>query len=102
MNKKTAAYILLGTGLGVAGAIAWLGTRNAGPVKMKQYVELREGPLQEHLVTAEQLGIIPSGSRLHYPEKVCPGITGLINNGFAPLWRVNDPQIMAMPGESAW
>lgn len=96
--------------LGIGAAFAYFGTKSAGPVRMKQYTELRIGPLQEHLVTKEQLDLVtpPSGtavrtySRLHYPSKVCPGITGIINNGFAPKWDVNDPQIMAMPGESAW
>lgn len=102
MSRKTALYVLGGAGLGVAGLLAWTATRGAGPVKMTQFTELRLGPLQEHLITAEQLGSAPAASRMHYPARICPGITGLISNGFAPLWQVSDPQIMALPGEAPW
>jgi hypothetical protein len=111
VNKQTAVYVLTGIGLGVAGVIAYIGTRSAGPVQLTQFTELREGPLQEHLVSREELGMVRNSAsqgspdlnpRHSYPNRVAPGLTKLISHGFAPLYCVNDPQIMALPAEEPW
>jgi hypothetical protein len=102
VNDSSARMVILAAGLGLAGGVAYLATRAAGPVQLTQYTELREGPLQEHLVTAAELGTIPATARHHYPDRVAPGITQLVQKGFAPLYRPCDPQVAARPAERAW
>jgi len=102
VNAKTARLVVLGFGLGLAGGVAYLATRAAGPVQLTQYTEQREGPLMEHLVTAAELGMIPATPRHHYPARVAPGISALVEKGFAPLYQTCDPQVAARPAERAW
>jgi hypothetical protein len=102
VNDKQARLVLAGIGLGAAGAVAWIATRAAGPVQMTQYTELREGPLHEHLVTAAELGAVPATARHHYPDRVAPGTSALVQKGFAPLYRPCDPVVAALPAEKAW
>lgn len=89
------AHVLGGAGLLVAGLVAYLATRSAGPVAMSQYTELRTGPLQEHLVTEAELGAVPAAPRHHYPARVAPQLTRCIHHGFVPQYLPLDPQIRA-------
>jgi hypothetical protein len=100
--EKRLVLVAGGIGLGVAVVLAYLATRSAGPVAMSQFTELREGPLQEHLVTQEELGIIPAKERMHYPPLVAPGLTKAIAQGFAPSFEIPDPQAACLPAEVMW
>lgn len=102
MRDRTALYVLAGIGLAAAGGIGYLATRSAGPVKLQQFVELRQGPLQEHLVTAEELQVSPVFTGHHYPARVAPMVTACIHQGFAPHYQVPDPQAAALPAEVMW
>jgi hypothetical protein len=102
MKKDELAYVVTGIGLGIAGIVAYLATRSAGPVQMTQYTEQREGPLMEHLVSREELGLIPAAERMHYPTQVAPGITQCIIKGFAPLYQPPDVQAASLPAEQVW
>lgn len=97
--KITPGHALAGAGLVLAGGVAYLATRGAGPVALKQYTELRQGPLQEHLVTVEELGGAPEVLPHRYPSKVAPGLSACITHGFAPLYQLPDPQAAALPAE---
>jgi hypothetical protein len=92
--------------LAVAGGLVYLATRGVGPVQMPQFTELREGPLQEHLVTLEGLQISRTFERhrwpVVYPASVAGGVSTLVQNGFTPLWKPCDPQAAALPAEQAW
>lgn len=98
-RERWCAVVILG-GL-AAGALAYVATREAGPVPLPKFTEQRRGALEEHLVTAEQLGYIPRGGRMHYPVRVGQGLTRVIRHGFrpAPSTASPDPQVMALPAE---
>jgi hypothetical protein len=100
--KTTTVQVVSAAGLAAAAAIAWIATRSAGPVPMPAYTEQREGPLMEHLVTADELleGTVFTGPR--YPPRVAPAISSVISHGFAPLYQVPDPQAAALPAEEPW
>lgn len=96
-------YVLAGAGLAAAAAIAYTATRSAGPVRLPAFTETRAaGPLMEHLVSAEELHTAPVTVQHRYPGRVCPGITALISHGFSPLHAIPDPQVAALPAETAW
>jgi hypothetical protein len=90
----------------VAGGLVYLASRGVGPVKMPQFTELREGPLQEHLVTLEGLQVSRTFERhrwpVVYPASVAGGVSTLVQAGFTPLWQPADPQAAALPAEQAW
>ncbi len=98
-RKQTLTVIAVG-GAAVAAVFAYAATRTAGPVPMSRFTEQREGPLQEHLVTLEELGDVAELVPHRYPVKVAPGISTLVRNGFALTWRPGDPQIAALPAEA--
>jgi hypothetical protein len=101
--KLTPWHIALGLGLSAAAAMAFGATRGVGSVKgMTKFTESRGGGLQEHLVTKEELGLVPAEPQMHYPAQVAPGLNMLITQGFAPLYQIPDPQIAALPAEQAW
>lgn len=100
--KLDTRHAVAGLGLLVAGGIAYLATRSAGPVQLTPFTELREGPLQQHVVTTDGLLTQPVNVPHHYPARVGPGITRVISQGFAPLWQIPDPQVAALPAEQAW
>lgn len=102
MNEKSAVYVLAGVGLAAALGVGYLATRSAGPVKLEQFVELRTGPLQEHLVTAEELQVSPVFTGHHYPTRVGPQVTACIHQGFALRYQIPNEQIMALPAEVMW
>lgn len=101
--KLTTGHILGGTLLVVAAGIAVLATKSAGPVQLTKFVELRSGPLQEHLVTTDELNMSRTFTGAHwpmsYPSTVAGGISQLVQKGFAPLWQPADPQVAALPAE---
>jgi hypothetical protein len=98
--KLTPKHALAGVGLLAAGGVAYLATRGAGPVQLKQFTELRQGPLQEHLITAEELGQVPERLPHRYPCKIAPGLSMTITQGFSPLYQLPDPQAAALPAEA--
>lgn len=102
MKKISAEHVLAAAGLLAAAGVAVLATRSAGPVKLSQFVELREGPLQEHLVSREELGTSPVLTPHYYPARVGPSITTCIARGFSPAWQSGDPQADALPAEVMW
>lgn len=99
-------HVAAGALLLAAGGLALLATRGAGPVQLTKYVELRRGPLQEHLVSVDELnmgrGFSAPRYPMHYPGTVAAGITGLVKDGFTPLWQIPEPQIAPLPAEQAW
>lgn len=92
--------VMGGIGLGVAAGIAYLATRGTGPVKLTQYTEERSGPVQGHLATEAELGFPAPPTQHRYPAKLAPGLSQCITHGFAPLYRLSDPQVAALPAES--
>lgn len=97
-----AKMALLIAGGAAAVGLAYLATRTAGPVKLAQFTELREGPLQEHLVTKEELGLIPAPSKMSYPGQVAQHMSMCVQYGFAPLYQIPDAVAAALPAEAAW
>jgi hypothetical protein len=83
----------------VAAGVAYLATRSAGPVKMTQYTESRQGPLQEHLVTEEELGGGVPLTPHRYPSRIAPGLDMCLTHGYAPLYQLADPVAAALPAE---
>jgi hypothetical protein len=105
VSKLKTEHVLGGTLLLVAAGIAMLATKSAGPVQLTKYVELHAGPLQEHLVTVDELNMSRTFTQphwpLHYPGQVAAGVSQAVNLGFAPLWQLPDPQAAALPMEKA-
>lgn len=97
--KLTSTHLLGVVALGVAAGVAYVATRSTGPVKMAQFTESRLGPLQEHLVTLEELGGVQAVHPHRYPSKIAPGLALCITHGFAPLYQLPDPQAAALPAE---
>lgn len=97
--KITSTHVLGAVGLAVAAGIAYAATKGTGPVKLTQFTEARQGPLQEHLVTLEELGGVSATIPHRYPAKVAPGLGMCITHGFAPLYQLPDPQAAALPAE---
>lgn len=101
-------------GLAVAAAAAaavllgYAATRAAGPVPAAD----RPGPLTEiegpaqnfaaHLASAAELLVAPVLTPHKYPPRTCPGTNMTIHNGWAPLYRVPDPEVASAPAEAAW
>ena len=95
-------HVFAAAGALAALGIAYVATRSAGPVGLTQYTELREGPLQEHLVSAAELAEQPVYVPHSYPSRVGHGVSACISHGFAPLWQAPDPQAAALPSEAMW
>lgn len=95
-----------GVALAAAAGVALLATKTAGPVQLTKYTELRTGPLQEHLVSVDELNMSRTFLGpiwpMRYPGQVAAGITTAIVKGFAPLYTPADPQAAALPAEQAW
>lgn len=100
MNQKQQKCLVAAVAFGLVGAAAYAVTRRTGPVSMPAYTECRQGPLQEHLVTLEELGEAHAVTPHRYPSKVAPGVSQLVRVGFAPLWKLPDPEAAALPAES--
>lgn len=99
------AQVSLTVGLGVlavAGALAYLATKSAGPIPMPKFTESRQGPLMEHIVTKEELGLIPADPRVHFPQRVAPGTAFCVKYGFSPLYQIPDATAAALPAEEMW
>ena len=65
------------------------------------FTELREGPLQQHLVSADGLLTAPARTRCHYPARVAPAISAIIERGWSPLWTPRDEQAAYLPAEES-
>lgn len=102
MARIGTTHVVAGAGILAAAGIAYLATRSAGPVPMPAFTELRQGPLMEHLVTREQLTAAPVFMACHYPPRVAPGISQIVQHGYSPLWQVPDPSAAALPSEEMW
>lgn len=100
MNRRQTLVVLGAAGAGAAAALAYAATRSAGPVPLSEFTELREGPLQEHLVTEEELGLVGAVHPHRYPVKVASGISSVVRRGFGPLYTLPDPQMAALPAEA--
>lgn len=64
-----------------------------------------EAPAQnfaEHLAHASELLTAPVFLPHRYPDRTAPGTTRTMHQGFAPLYRLPDPQIAALPAEEPW
>lgn len=98
--KLDKRHVFAGAALLAAGAMAYIATRSAGPVRLTQFTEQREGPLMEHLVTLEEINATGRAYLPHrYPAKVAPGLNQLVAVGFAPMWQNPNPVAAALPAE---
>lgn len=95
----------------VAAAVVYLfytATKAAGPVpspdRPGDLTEI-EAPVQNfasHLAQPSELVFEVVRVPHRYPEQTCPGVTRTMHQGFAPQYKVGDPQVMAAPSEAAW
>lgn len=101
--KIKAVHGLAVVGVIAAGGLFYAATRTTGPVPMPRFTETRSpGPLQEHLITAEELTASPVFVPHAYPSRIAHGISQVVSYGFAPLYGIDDPQVAALPAEQAW
>lgn len=97
------AHVISAGLLLVAGGIALVATKRVGNVRLTRFTEDRPGPLQEHIVSVDELNMSRTFSApiypMHYPGQVAAGINMAIADGFSMLWQPADPQIAALPAE---
>jgi hypothetical protein len=100
--KVKPAHVLAVLGLAAAGGVAYLATRSVGPVRMPAFSENRVGGLAEHLVTDAELLTAPVYTPHYYPAGVMPAVSAVVAHGFAPGYRICDPQAAGLPAEKMW
>lgn len=106
MTTIKPAHIAAVVALGAAGWLAFTATRAGGPVGDRQQRALTEleAPAQdfkEHLAHITEL-VEPVFTAHRFPDRTCPGTNEVIHNGFTARYVVPDPQMAALPAESAW
>lgn len=108
MAKIGPEHVAIAGAAAAAVFLAYHATRKIGPVPNAE----KPGPLTEleapaqnfvaHLAHASELLTEPVRVPHRYPDQTCPGITVTMHQGFAPFYRVPDPQLAAAPAEYAW
>lgn len=101
----TPKHVAVAVAIFAAGGLFYAGTRQAGPVRLVGPLTELEGPsqdFQEHLAHGSELLTEPVMVPHRYPQRTAPGTTETIHQGFAPLYAIPDPQVAALPAESAW
>jgi len=103
--KLTPAHLAAAAAAAAAAVLAWTATRSAGPVAQPAALTELQAPAQDlksHLVHPAEFLTAPVFTVHRFPDRTAPGTNQTIHQGFAPRYKVADPQVAALPAEEPW